>query len=451
MDERDLQFKTPNPERRPRELAMSAAWHGGLARSIETTDGSRVDVVFHGHWSNGFGPDFSDAMVDVGDGELQTGAVEIHTKSSDWYGHGHHLDRRYNSVILHIVSKSDTPETRRADGKIVPTAILNVPDAVLFAIDQRLPDIWADLGGAVCAEDVALRHPDRIRNAILRLGDRRLNDRVGRYEGELVREPASDIMLRALFDAFGYAENRRPMCDLADRLIRHGIRDRIRVANPRDRFASAASLLFGLSGFLPMSPQDAQVSGLERDQLLDIEARWQVTASHLGEPPIAPTQWTRARTRPANHPVARLVAAATLLDLSCGDPFGVLIEEIRSEADLPRAFRSLCSHPSRPVVGQARAIAIAASVILPIALAYARHFGDAELEDAGSRSWSGLPTSEWSRPARRALAQAAGSAPVSRLGERGIQGLLHLDRMLCTPRRCYECPIAAEVVRERQL
>jgi hypothetical protein len=102
-------------------------------------------------------------------------------------------------------------------------------------------------------------------------------------------------------------------------------------------------------------------------------------------------------------------------------------------------------------VGQARAIAIAASVILPIALAYARHFGDAELEDAGSRSWSGLPTSEWSRPARRALAQAAGSAPVSRLGERGIQGLLHLDRMLCTPRRCYECPIAAEVVRERQL
>jgi len=442
-----------DPERhsqRPRELAMSAAWHGGLARSVETIDGSRIDVVFHGHWSHGFGPDFSDALIDFGDGLLESGAVEIHTRSSDWNLHGHHVDPRYNSVILHIVSKSDSSETRRADGKIVSTAILNVPDAVLFAIDQRLPEIWTDLGGPVCAEDVALRHPDRIRNAILRLGDRRLNDRVGRYEGELVREPASEIMLRALFDAFGYSENRPPMVELADMLIRLVIRDRIRMVIPRDRFAFAASLLLGLSGFLPISPQDAHFSGLDRDQLLEIESRWQVISPQLGEAPIAATRWTRARTRPANHPVARLVAAATLLDVTAGDPFRVLIDEIRSGADLPQSFRSLCSSECRRPLGQARAVAITGSVILPIALAHARHIGDADLEDAASRSWATLPTSEWSRPAKRALTQAAGAAPVNKLGERGIQGLLHLDRMLCTPRRCFECPIAAEVVRDHQ-
>jgi hypothetical protein len=35
-----------------------------------------------------------------------------------------------------------------------------------------------------------------------------------------------------------------------------------------------------------------------------------------------------------------------------------------------------------------------------------------------------------------------------RLGARLQQGLIHLDQSLCAPRRCFECPIAAVVVRE---
>ena len=435
---------------RPRELAMSAAWHGALTRAFETTDGARIDVIFHGHWSHGFGPDFVDAMIESANAGLQNGAVEIHTKSSDWYRHGHHLDPRYNTVVLHVVSIVDVAETRRADGKLIPTAVLNIPDAVLFGIDQRLPDIWSELGGSVCADDLARREPERIRNAILRLGDIRLNDRVQRHEGALATEPASSIMLRALFDAFGFSENRLPMMELADALIRHGIRDRLHSVSPADRFDYAATLLLGLSGFLPMSPPDGHVSLLDPAHLHWIEARWHSLAPDLYETPLSPTRWTRARTRPANHPVARLVTAATMLATTGGDPFGVLIEGLRCGADLSQSFRTLCSAEGRPALGAARSVAITASVILPVALAYARDIGDPELEDAASRAWASLPTSEWSRPAKRALAQAAGTAPIKRLGERGIQGLLHLDRALCTPRRCYECPIAAEVVRDRQ-
>ncbi len=92
---------TPRPPaKHPRELAMSAAWHGGLARDLRTTDGLGVRVVFHGHWSHGFGPDFSDAMVDIEGQGLLAGAVEIHARSSEWTAHGHHLDPRYNTVSL---------------------------------------------------------------------------------------------------------------------------------------------------------------------------------------------------------------------------------------------------------------------------------------------------------------------------------------------------------------
>ena len=122
---------------RTRELALSAAWHGGLSRSLVTVDGTPLTVVFRGNWSHGFGPDFADAMIRFGEHDLRTGGVEIHHRASDWMRHGHHLDPRYNDVILHVVSRLDTAEVRRLDGAIVPAVVLDIPDEVLFAIDQE--------------------------------------------------------------------------------------------------------------------------------------------------------------------------------------------------------------------------------------------------------------------------------------------------------------------------
>ncbi|HEV2072935.1 MAG TPA: DUF2851 domain-containing protein, partial [Thermomicrobiales bacterium] len=83
------------------------------------------------------------------------------------------------------------------------------------------------------------------------------------------------------------------------------------------------------------------------------------------------------------------------------------------------------------------------------ALAWAAHSEDAGLEDAASQAWVSLTHAEWTRPAKRALRQVTGGPSLRDLGERGHQGLLHLDRTLCTPGRCYECPIAAEVIRDQ--
>lgn len=87
-----------------------------------------------------------------------------------------------------------------------------------------------------------------------------------------------------------------------------------------------------------------------------------------------------------------------------------------------------------------------ASVFLPFAVAYANHTGDAALLDAAASAWERLPASGRSRPVKRALRQVAGESRLTGLGERGQQGLLLLDRSLCTPRRCFECPIAQAVI-----
>lgn len=199
---------------------MSAAWNAGFTRSVTTSDGQTVSIIFHGHWSHGFGPDFSDAMLEFSEDGYRTGAVEIHTRSSDWVAHGHNLDERYNSVILHIVTVDDLGETRRTDGKIVPVAVLSIADDVLFAIDRRLPGIWSELGGTVCAAELSKRDPDRIRTVLHRLGDQRFAAKVAAIAGLLDDTAPESVLLELLFEGFGYSENRGPMRQLAQTMIR---------------------------------------------------------------------------------------------------------------------------------------------------------------------------------------------------------------------------------------
>ncbi|MDQ2718035.1 MAG: DUF2851 family protein, partial [Chloroflexota bacterium] len=60
-----------------------------------------------------------------GSGEQRAGDVEFHVRSSDWFAHQHHLDARYNNVILHIVLLcDDSAPTLRQDGARIPVCSL---------------------------------------------------------------------------------------------------------------------------------------------------------------------------------------------------------------------------------------------------------------------------------------------------------------------------------------
>jgi hypothetical protein len=161
--------------------------------------------------------------------------------------------------------------------------------------------------------------------------------------------------------------------------------------------------------------------------------------------------WDTARVRPANHPVARVATLATLLGTHGQELVPALVDAVRDAAPLSERLHALADGPGTPPLGSDRAIAIAASMALPFLVAWARGSGDEELEDAALRAWAELPAGTMAQPARRARQQVAGETRLTGLKERGNQGLLHLDKRYCTPRRCYECPIARAVVAEELL
>ena len=432
-----------------RELAISAAWNAALQRDVHINDGRIAHVIYHGAWSHGYGPDFTDAILDFGDARLVTGDIEIHNRTSEWYEHNHHHDSRYNNVVLHVVRIDDAPEVRCLNGRIVPTAVLDIPDEALFAIDRRLPGLWAELGGSICAEHLSSEKPERILQAIHTLSDQRFHMKSARYEAELLEHGLESVLLRALCGGFGYSANRAPMEHLAELMIRYHVTEDPRLKQGEAPEPWLVGVLLGLAGFLPLAPADAHAAGILPEDQFRIERSWQGSAPGFAHDFVPAISWQTARVRPANHPAYRIMQLATLLTRTGGLTAGTLLDIVRTGNDPVRFLREESARPWHPGLGIGRATAITASVVLPIAHARAVVTEDEELEDAVMHCWTSLRHAEWTQPARQALTQVTGGPTLRGLGERGHQGLLHLHRELCTPRRCKQCPIAHAVVRDQ--
>lgn len=439
-----------SPTQRPRELAMSAAWNAAMVREVPVTDGRIAKIVYQGSWSNGWGPDFKGAMIDFGDGNLKTGDIELHHHASDWIRHGHNLDANYNDVILHVVSVNDLPETRCINGRIVPIAVMHIPDEALFAIDKRLPHLWDELGGSVCAAGLSEREPDAIRRAIQSLGDERLRSKAISFEAEILEFGAQAVFLKALFGAFGYSNNKAPMEHLGQLVLRYDIISHPRLAVQDEPSPWLAGVLLGMGGFLPLTPTDAHAAGILPEDQYKIERAWQQSAAGFADDFVPATSWELARVRPANHPAYRIMQLATLLARTKGDLLDLLTNCVCEDNSAVEFLRDATSRPWHPGIGAGRATAMVSSVLLPTLLAKAAIDDDAGLEDAAMALWAKLPKTEWTQPARRAMKQVTGGPTIRKLGERGHQGLLHLDRELCAPRKCSACPIAKLVITDQE-
>ena len=87
---------------RPPEASVAGWWRASAFKSVATVQGKVFQVLYPGRPAPGSGPDFQDALLITGAGELVRGDVEVHVRQSDWRSHGHHLDHRYDRVALHL-------------------------------------------------------------------------------------------------------------------------------------------------------------------------------------------------------------------------------------------------------------------------------------------------------------------------------------------------------------
>ena len=73
---------------------------------LQTVTGEKIEIILPGMLNTNQGPDFLNSKIRVGN-TLLAGHVELHINTSQWLEHGHHKDRNYNGVILHVVFEHD--------------------------------------------------------------------------------------------------------------------------------------------------------------------------------------------------------------------------------------------------------------------------------------------------------------------------------------------------------
>ena len=91
-----------------KEEFLHYLWKYGLYDhdSLSDNEGQKIVVLHPGQYNRDSGPDFFNARILIGPTEW-AGNVEIHTRASHFYSHGHHRDPAFDNVILHVVAEND--------------------------------------------------------------------------------------------------------------------------------------------------------------------------------------------------------------------------------------------------------------------------------------------------------------------------------------------------------
>ncbi len=425
------------------ELTLAQIWNAQWLRDqLQTAGGKPLRVVYRGVWTHGIGPDFSGAYLDI-DGHLVEGAIELHLRSSSWLAHAHHLDPNYDTVILHAVLDDDLGRpVHRRDGRSVPTLVLRsfLPGPVEdFPADPRLRPLGA-IGFDHCAPLVAASQPKALQRVWEAAGDARLASKVAAVDGRLARETPAQVLYSLLLDALGYSRNRDGMREIAARLPYDHLEIRLAGRQPGDRWLRAAGLLLGTGGFLPLAPREAETAALTAGDTSGIEEAWRLHGAAWHGMTLPANAWNLARTRPANHPLRRLLALARLLSwLDVG-----LVEDLCALLKVPDPHRALLDWltAGNPYLGTALAHEIIVNVVVPFTLSYAIWAEQDDLLTAAGQLWDRLPAGRGNAVIRRTVEQICGPHRVPVRTARAEQGLLHIQRTGCAPMRCYECPVA---------
>jgi hypothetical protein len=425
------------------ETLLAKIWNSQwFDQPFETTDGRSVRVVYPGVWTHGFGPDFRDAMLDI-DGCLMKGDIEVELDVSGWESHGHDQNETFDRVILQVVARdSPRPLVRRVDGRFVPRVVLT--EVLRGSLDEFSKETnirpLGSIGFETCAQSVAAEHPQLVRAVWQRAGDQRMQEKVATMSGEMAVSAPAQVLYSRIMDALGFSRNREAMGELAARLPVDQLWMLLESCNPGERFWTAAALLLGAGGFLPLSPGDSAAGRLEPSQIGKLESIWAYAGTPWHGIEISPGLWSLARLRPAAHPVRRLLAAATLLSTVNGG----IVEHVVRILGTSNSRRSLNQWlvAENPYLGKDHAHELVVNVIIPFALAYGAEADQSTVSNTASELWESLSAGRGNSITRQTREQICGDAGVRIGSARAEQGLIHINRHGCSRMRCYECPVA---------
>lgn len=409
--------------------------------NLKTTAGEPLQIIFPGYHNTDAGPDFRQAIVQIG-AMKWAGDVEIHFRSSDWYRHHHQNDEKYLSVALHVVYEHDC-EVERRKGELFPTLELKnyIPEEML-AQYQRLMSSPEQIP---CASYLPGIEPLHLRSLLSSM----VMERMLRKQEDvlrMVRECDGDwkeTLYRLLAIGFGFKTN-----VTAFELLAKSLPLKV-LAKHADSELQTAALIFGQAGMLERGDVDDYHDALkyEYDYL---RCKYQLM-------PIGEHHWNLLRLRPPNFPCVRLAQLAALMHDS--PDLTELCLECPSVETLKREL-SVCANPywenhyhfgqktilkHSVCLGDTAASLLIINTVVPFRFAHHRFFGN---ENQLEQTLALLEELSFENNKRT---REFVHTPFPQQNAMDSQALLELSQYYCSPKRCLDCAVGEKIVRNIRL
>lgn len=411
---------------------MQYVWQHRLwpTRGLSTTDGRSLRIIDPGQLNTGAGPDFFNAEIEL-DSEHWAGNIEIHYRASDWMRHGHHNDRAYDSVILHVVEKDDMiiprPGTQGAIPQVTMPHAEDIYRRYLDLVgapptDITCRDILADTSSLYAADWLATLGFERIYAK---------SDRVLQLARQLDND-WEEVAYITLARAMGFGVNN----DAFERLAR-SLPLKILRKHANDHKAVEA-LLFGQASLL------RSVDDTPDEYMQALADEYRFLAHKYSLTPIDERGWKLGRMRPYNFPHRRI---ATLAHLLLYTPrLMSALKGVRSEKDARQLFdinlkgywsdhhrfSSDTSTMSRAISADSCRLLII-NVIVPLIHAWATFSGEYRTASEVVEVLQSLP------PEHNSIVAAFTAAGIDCPDALSSQALIQLRREYCERRKCIYC------------
>ncbi len=407
-------------------------------RLLTTENGTPVTVVYPGRLNDGRGGDYCDVVLTLGDCKV-TGNIELHTITSDWQNHGHHLDTHYNDVVLHVVYHNNRHAfTVRQDGTSIP--VLSLEKAGIPAT-SRLKKTSSRL--RPCQTAGFPQKKKYLIGVLEAAGDRRFFMKSEQFTIQLAQIDAGQVLFQGIMEGLGYAKNQTVFRELSKRLTLAALQ------------SEAKSAITDIAYFVMIFNRLLAAAGIPPNQPGSIPGEANPVTAPV---PLRPDFWQRFRIRPNNAPVVRLAAMACLLVRYRGSSLlGGLINVIKELPEdekspmlenavvISREYYSSLAASSLPgcltPLGSSRAGEITVNIILPFAHAYGQTQNDLDLSRKAAALYHRQDKTAGNNLERHMIAQLGLSSGIIH-NARLQQGLLHIFRQYCTQGRCRNCDLS---------
>jgi Protein of unknown function (DUF2851) len=406
--------------------------------NLKTTNGEILTILNFGQYIQQAGPDFFNAQIVI-DNQKWAGNIEIHIKSSDWYAHHHEKDDNYNNVILHVVWEHDTPIFRKDNSEI---AVLELKQFVSNEELHKYKELTAQKSWIFCENQIK-EVPDFVMsNWQERLFFERLERKSNPIQ-ELLQETENDweaVLFCMLAKNFGLNTNGEMFFKVAKSITFSLIRKEAL------EVLYLEALLFGQADMIPETVEDNYPKELKSwyDYI--------VLKYKLTKPAIAPIQFFKHR--PDNFPTIRLAQLAMVYHLH-RNLFSKIIEA-NTIADVYQIFTISVSdywksHYNFDKISPKKEKSLSKSfidlliinTIVPIRFAYANSLGK-ENAELLIDFLSNIP------PEKNNIIEKFSTFGIKSKSAFQSQSLLQLKNEYCNHKKCLQCAIGLELLKDRK-